>query len=260
MFRLFLVAVALAIAAGQTPAAGFVGNFQAAPPDPAHQRIAAGLARSQQPQRIADHLNSVLQLPAPVLVQFQQCGQVNAFFNPKQRAVIFCYELMQDMGAKIAARAREVRAGRDQAAPVLGGAMWFILLHEVGHAIHAVADLPTLGRREDVADQLAVWLAIRRPPPGADESILGGMVFFTDASAPTDYEAMGGPHSLHPQRLQNVACWAWGADPVRYRDLPDAVRLPDARRASCAEEWAAIDAAVPRLLGRVLKPARAGPW
>lgn len=260
MFRLFLVAVALAIAAGQAPAAGFVGNFQAAPPDPAHQRIALSLARGQIPQRIADHLNSVLQLPAPVLVQFQACGMENAFFSPRQRAVVFCYEMQDAIHKRVTWLSSSVGASRRTATEMLDGALWFILLHEVGHAVHQVADLPTLGRREDVADQLATWIAIRRPPAGVNEPITGGMLVFLNPQTRTDYEAMGGPHSLDAQRLMNVACWAFGADPVRYRELPDMVRLPDARRASCAEEWAAIDAAVPRLLGRVLKPARAGPW
>ncbi|PZU51897.1 MAG: hypothetical protein DI561_15090 [Thauera sp.] len=259
MFRLFLIAVALAVA-NSNAHAQFAGNFQAAPADPAHQRIAQSFARGQIPQRIADHLNSVLQMPAPVLIQFQACGTENAFFSPRQRAVVFCYEMQQAIHKRVDWLASGAGASQGTARDMLDGALWFILLHEVGHAVHLVADLPTLGRREDVADQIAAWIAIRRPPPGVREPVVGGMAVFLNPQARTDYEAMGGPHSLDPQRLQNVACWAFGADPVRYRELPAIVGLPEARRTSCAEEWEAIDRAVPRLLGRALKAPKLTPW
>lgn len=257
MFRLFLVAVALAIAAGQAKAE-FHARFWANPPADL-QRWPDLLKQSNLHTHTANHLNRSVTLQRRVLLSFNACGAPNAFYHPGQQEITFCYELLSDISARIMAMGRSGGASRDQTAAALGGAMWFVLFHEVGHAVFHQLDLPLLGREEDAADQLAVWLAIRRPPPGYDNAVLGALAFFAQGQ-PISWDMLGDEHALNEQRLQNVACWAFGADPVTYHGLPAMVRLPDRRKARCAAEWEAIDRTVPRLLGRALRPAKLTPW
>ena len=250
MVRLFILAVALAIASGQAHAQ-FQTRFQTDPP-PDLQRWADMLRKSNMPKSTAFLLNRIAAIPRPVMVSFKSCGYVNAQYDPGNDELTFCYELFSDLGERITQKAREGRATPEQTSAALGGAIWFILYHEVGHALFHQLNVPLLGREEDSADQLAVWLAIHRPPPGLDDGVIGALSFFATGS-PISWDRLGDEHALDQQRLQNVACWAYGANPVRFGWLPALVHLPEHRQGRCATEWKKIDDAVPRLLGRALK-------
>lgn len=257
MFRLFLIAVALALATSHAHGQ-FAGRAWADPP-PDLQRWADMMKQSNLHTHTANHLNGAFAIQKRVNVSFTSCGNAGAFYMPPKSEITFCYELLSELGARFMAMARAGNASPEQTQAALGGAMWFVLFHEAAHAVFDLQDVPLLGREEDAADQLAVWLAVRRPPPGYDDGVLGALAFFAQGQ-PISWDMLGDEHALNEQRLQNIACWAFGADPVTYFGLPAMVRLPDRRKARCASEWEAIDRAVPRLLGRALKPARAAPW
>ncbi|WP_196258893.1 DUF4344 domain-containing metallopeptidase [Pelagibacterium limicola] len=60
--------------------------------DPAYRDIAAILKQNLVLENTADWLRKTYVLPRPVRLTAEECGQVNAFYDPTTREVILCYE------------------------------------------------------------------------------------------------------------------------------------------------------------------------
>ncbi len=127
------------------------------------------------------------------------------------------------------------------------GAVDCILMHEVGHALVDVLDLPITGREEDVADQLAVYVLVRGGDKGAQAAV-AGVSALQPSSNSFDDTQLADEHSLGPVRLYNVMCWIYGSDPVKYSQLVDEGSLPQDRAVRCAGEWDRMAKAWQRLL------------
>ncbi len=121
------------------------------------------------------------------------------------------------------------------------------MMHEVGHALVDVLDLPVTGREEDVADQLAVYVLIRGGEKGAQAAVAGVSALqpSTNSFDDTDF---ADEHSLGPVRLYNVMCWIYGSDPAKYSYLLDGGSLPEERAVRCPGEWDRMAKAWQRLL------------
>jgi hypothetical protein len=121
------------------------------------------------------------------------------------------------------------------------GNTFFILLHEMGHVHIHEQDLPILGREEDAADTFAV---LRLLKIGSSLSVR----VLVEASKGWFYsdrrdQQMGAPvlyydeHGLNQQRAYQIVCLMYGSDPVKFKDLADQTKLPEARRESCKFEF-----------------------
>src|SRR6187399_1025462 len=106
-------------------------------------------------EKIADSFDEYLDLPQPVRISLAQCGVANAFYNPTDRRITLCYELLVDLSRRFSADA--------EGKGVSSGAVNFVLVHELGHAVIHALDIPVLGREEDAADELAALIAIEDP-------------------------------------------------------------------------------------------------
>lgn len=60
--------------------------------DPAFNEIVAILKQSRVLENTADWLRKFYVLPRPIRLTAEECGQVNAFYDPTTREVILCYE------------------------------------------------------------------------------------------------------------------------------------------------------------------------
>lgn len=200
---------------------------------------------AQRLETVVQRLNAAYPLPQNVSVSFEECGQPNAFYNPSEGAVSFCYEMMDYM-----TRVLGEQVGPERLAEAVEGAYRFIMLHEVGHALTHQLDLPITGREEDVADQFATLALIRQGDKGAQSAIDGVLALQGQSEfGDSDY---AGEHSLGPQRLYNVACWVFGSDPDKYIGLvDDEGGLPVARARRCPGEFAQMEKSFDRLLSLV---------
>ena len=93
----------------------------------------------------------------------------------------------------------------------MDGAATFILMHEVGHALVDVLDLPITGREEDAVDQLAAMMLINTGDKGATAALNGVRAIQPGQNAIYDNSDFADEHSLGPQRLFNIACWIYGS-------------------------------------------------
>lgn len=195
-------------------------------------------------EEIAAALHQRYSLPRPVEIRFDTCGLVNAYYDPNNTDITFCYELLELLADLFVADGQWTEPQRAD----VFGAVQFVMMHEVGHALVDVLDLPITGREEDVADQLAVYVLIRGGDKGAQAAAAGVRALQPLSGTSFDSTDFADEHSLGPVRLYNVMCWIYGSDPVKYSQLVDGGSLPEDRAVRCAGEWDRMAKAWQRLL------------
>ena len=135
----------------------------------------------------------------------------------------------------------------------MAGTLVFALMHELGHALIDVLELPIVGREEDAVDQLATILLLNQGAAG--DSLAFGAVgwFLTRSRSETlDELAFADDHGLDRQRVYNIICWIYGRDPERYPEVTREDWLPVHRAERCREEYLRLT----RNWGRLLEPYR----
>lgn len=214
----------------------------------------AELHQSLKDERIlesfAEGLNEFLALPDDVTLTAAECGVVNAFYIPDERRIVLCYEFVED----IIAQAENSELDDAQQENYIAGTLMFILLHEVGHALTHVLELPVTGKEEDAVDQLAAILLIDDSASEAEfdenvEYVGHAASWFAELSeGDYDTEAFADEHSLGEQRYYNMMCWIYGAKPEVAQDIVEDGLLPAARAERCPDEYQQIARAWQKLL------------
>lgn len=182
-------------------------------------------------------------LPRPVEITFDSCDMINAFYSPRDTKITFCYELLEFLAGIFVPDGAWTEEQRSN----VFGAVQFIMMHEVGHALVDVLDLPITGREEDVADQLAVYVMVRDSEKGA-QGAAAGVSALQPSSTDFDETQLADEHSLGPVRLYNVMCWIYGSDPMKYSSIVSSGTLPQERAVRCPGEWDRMAKAWQRLL------------
>lgn len=174
------------------------------------------------------------------------CDEANAFYDLDEKSITYCYEELQDAQANFQ-RFQGPESDQLSAEEVqLFASGWrdYIFYHELGHALIDQLEIPMLGREEDVADQISTYIWVHRED---GEVILNGAIFgFDGQEEDIDHETLADGHSLNAQRYYNLMCWAYGADPERYREAGE--QLPDERREGCEDEYWQLQNALEQLL------------
>jgi hypothetical protein len=129
---------------------------------------------------------------------------------------------------------------------IIGGAV-SVMLHEMGHALFDIQDIPLFGREEDAADQIAALLMLQFGKSVAMTTIKGAYnvdhhfhavtLLATKGKILPEQEA--DEHSIGIQRAITYLCMAYGKDPETFQELADTL-LPRARKAHCADEYKQI--------------------
>ena len=139
------------------------------------------------------------------------------------------------------------------------------LLHETGHAVFDLLDVPVFGREEDAADQMAAFIALQFGNANA-RTVIKGFAYFwgyeaivdkadpgavvidpSDPRYPKDdpnkrcfldaFCAFSDQHGTASQRMYNVLCLAYGGEKAAFQDLVDSHWLPPARAKGCDTEY-----------------------
>ena len=116
-----------------------------------------GLHDQMKQGRALEHLQellSPLRLSYPLTLKVEGCdGAINAWYNDE--VVTVCYELLADILKS--APAHDLPIGVTGRTP--SSVLRSTYLHETGHAVFNMLQIPVLGREEDAADQFAATLA-----------------------------------------------------------------------------------------------------
>lgn len=236
--------------------------FYAQPTDAKHQPIYEAL----QERRVLETLRSILsplRLPRELTLEFKSCGgKVDAYYW--QAAATVCYEyveLIQRHAPKVGTPGGLTRAD------AIVGAIVDTFLHEVGHAVFDLLDVPVFGREEDAADFFSAYVLLKFAPEDAARLFQGvGFMMASEAKAalekPQDLRAYAGPHGTAAQRYYNLLCMAYGSDPKTFADAISKGGLPKERADDCGEEFSMLERAFRKLImpyidAEVLGKARA---
>jgi Putative metallopeptidase len=222
------------------------GEYQE-PTDPKHQPIRAAM----QERRILEVLGALLnpfRLPRQLTLEVRGCNGREGAYYANDKAVL-CYEyveLIQRHAPKVATPAGVTRAD------AIVGAILDTILHEVGHAVIEMLDIPVLGREEDAADFFSVYLLLQFPAADA-QRLIEGVAFMMGSEAREDLEEklrlqmFAGAHALNAQRHFNVLCLAYGSNPGLFNNVAPS-GLPAWRAKNCGDEYAMLRRAFGRLI------------
>jgi hypothetical protein len=234
----------------------------AQPTDAKHQPIYEAL----QERRVLETLRSILnplRLPRELTLELKSCGgKVDAYYWEATATVCYEYvELIQRHAPKVGTPGGLTRAD------AIVGAVVDTFLHEVGHAVFDLLDVPVFGREEDAADFFSAYVLLKFAPEDAARLFQGvGFMMASEAKAalekPLDLRAYAGPHGTAAQRYYNLLCMAYGSDPNTFADAISKGGLPKERADDCGEEFAMLERAFRKLIlpyidAEVLGKARA---
>jgi hypothetical protein len=206
------------------------------PTNPEHRPIYERLKQARLLEQLQIYL-APLRLPQRVNLKVQGCnGWANATFWGDD--IIVCYEYFQFVMKFAPTERRHGLTPRD----ALIGPTVDVFLHEVGHAVLQILEIPFFGGEEDVADYFATYVMLKFNKEDARRLILGasfisgGEALKMQNKAP-ELRLLAASHSLPAQRHFNRWCLAYGFDPVLFADALTRNMLPQHRAANCRYEY-----------------------
>ena len=249
---LLAASLAAAPAAAPSPRTGNVRVAYEEPKDPAHRAIHDRMRDRKMLEKFAEVLGTI-KLPYTLTLAFAGCdGESNAWYDPEEHRVTFCYEMVTDF-EKAAPGAAQHGISHEEA---VDGPVVFVFLHEAGHALFHLLQVPILGREEDAADSVAAFILLRAGEDIARRVLVGAAWMYKhDASArKPDESDFSDVHGLDVQRYYNVLCMAYGSDPKKFAGAETRGGLPKDRAEGCEEEYGQVTFAVRKLISPSLDP------
>ncbi|HEX8360264.1 MAG TPA: DUF4344 domain-containing metallopeptidase, partial [Longimicrobium sp.] len=202
------------------------------------------ISQSRMLQLLAKSVNENFAIPEQAWITAEECGQVNAFWRPAERTITLCYELIDAIFNEF----RYDGLSQEAFGTAVASATMFIAMHEVGHALVDILNLPVTGREEDVVDQFAaIALGHDDPAPA-----LWAAEFWRTKDDLLDTGLKVGrmpyedEHSFDMQRFYNVLCWTYGKDPQNRASVLRS--LPQGRAARCPGEYQRMASSWERIL------------
>jgi Putative metallopeptidase len=217
------------------------------PKNPAHVPLYNMLKNGRLLERLTEFL-SPLRLPERIKLKLEGCdGVINAYFFKTEIKV--CYEYFEYV--RQYTRNAE-RVGLTEREAIIGPVVE-VFLHETGHAVVQILDIPYFGRQEDVADYFATYFLLRFPKDDVRRlflgmSLLSGTEAMEEQSKSPKLRALADVHSLPAQRYFNRWCMIYGFDPDLFADAIRLGMLPEQRAKGCRYEFRANDFAFKTLI------------
>ena len=190
---------------------------------------------------------SPLHLPHHLRLAMDECDPnhnngpegINAFYNPGDRSITICYELIDfDIRTAPQSTAADGLISRQDA---IVGDLIGTVLHEGGHMMFHMFNVPVFGREEDAADQMAIYMAMKFNKE-IERTIVKGFVYYWSKGRDPPSEMSGmrefsDEHGTSSQRMYNGVCLAYGGDREQFQIFVDKGWLPKKRAAHCTEEF-----------------------
>lgn len=227
---------------------------------------------------------SPLRLPSTLWIYASECeggAGASPYYSPALHAINMCYQFvdaMEKQGDFIIKKAKSSPAqfpdgiGRDE---FIAGAFIGVVLHEAGHAVFDLLDVPIFGREEDAADQMAMFIALQFDK-GVARSLVKGISYLwfvvddppTQSQSDAEKDAEQDPtarcfkdpfcaysdeHGTAGQRMFNAVCIAYGGDPKTFKDFAAAGWLP--RNRDCTAEYQRLRFAFGKTIYPFIDPA-----
>jgi len=204
-----------------------------------YQETMDRLKKRQVLEQLSQFL-SPLRLPHKLFLVTIECGNNNAspHYNPGSWAILLCYEFNEIL-ERLAPKQGQPTQGFSHDEVVVGTYAG-VVLHEAGHAVFDMLDVPVFGREEDAADEMAIFIASQFSKDVARTVTRGYAYFWSVLGNPKEWAQYSDEHGTSSQRFYNTLCLAYGGDPQTFKEFVDKGWLPKARAANCAAEYQQI--------------------
>lgn len=208
----------------------------AEPKNPTHRPIFEMLKEEHILEKIQAVLAPV-KLPIRITLKLEGCdGIANATFWDD--VIKVCYEYIEYVWNQASSVATGGLSPRD----AMIGSTVDVFLHEAGHAVLEVLDIPFFGREEEVADYFATYILLQLCMDDARRLILGaslvsGREAIDEQGKVQELRLLADTHSLPAQRHFNRLCMAYGANPVMFAEAISVGMLPISRAKHCRYEY-----------------------
>jgi hypothetical protein len=217
------------------------------PKNPEHQYLYDTL-RQRRAFETMQEIFSPFRLPIDLTLRAVGCdGMVNAWYRRESSrpTISVCYEYLHHILQ--GTPATQTVAGVAPADAVLGQ-FFYLVTHEVGHAMFDILDIPLFGRQEDAADQFAAYIMLQFGQDRARRLISGAALsyrrYFVRAreqpSVTLPITAFSSTHGAPEERFYNLLCAAYGADPNEFAFVVENGYLPKTRAQTCSYEFSIL--------------------
>lgn len=226
------------------------------PINPAHKPLYDLLKENLALERVKELL-SPLRWPQPLRLELKGCdGVSNAWYA--DAVVTVCYEYLDDMWRSANSSKRPPAITREDA---FIGPLLDTFLHEAGHALFHLLEIPLFGREEDAADQVAAYYVLQLPKETKRRLVLGSAYSYASelkVRSARDLSrrrlevgrhiTFADEHGTPAQRLYNLLCIAYGSDKELFADVVEKGYLPRDRADWCEDEYRQVDLAYRKLI------------
>lgn len=214
--------------------------------NPNFEAVHREIKRAKVLEKAADKLNRTLILPHDITLRTKDCGTVNAFYDPRDKSITFCYELMAHLFNLFKSDGATDQEANEQ----MGKAVNFIFLHELGHALIDSYELPITANEEDAADRCSSYICIEEMgEEGVEWVVAAAEAFYIQSkNRQIGKEGLADEHLLEEQRFFNSLCMIYGSNPNKYSQFVSRGLLPEARAVRCPSEYSKTAKAWEQLL------------
>ncbi len=201
----------------------------------------------RRPLQRVQEIFSPLRLPLELTVRTKECGVSNAWYQ--RPTITLCYEYLREMQ-----QTAPKETSPDGITPVdaIVGQFLYTASHEMGHAVFDLLNVPLFGPPETDADQFAAHTLVSIGKQDAPRLIEGAAYmykdYFKNPTITVPVTAFADVHGAPMQRLYNLSCLAYGADPVLFSYVVEKNYVPKSRAPGCRTEWAEVDYAFHQLI------------
>jgi hypothetical protein len=215
------------------------------PPENSAFRDLYDLLRKRHALESIREILSPFRSPEALTIKTEECKAINAWYRREafRPTVTVCYELLKHI---LGSLSNEDNPDGLTPADAAVGQFFFATLHEVGHAIFDILDVPMFGHEEDAADNFATYIMLQFGE-GQAHRLIGGAAWSWRAYlgdykknpvVPTRLSAFASDHGLPQERFYNLICLAYGADRIGFADF--ATFLPSTRAPTCWHEYGTL--------------------
>lgn|GEM_PF-568596 len=208
------------------------------PPSDADGRFAKQILRLGGTDGVAAGLSRSFVLPRDMEIHVVN-GFVGPNYDPQTKTITLSYGFVSYVGDQLTKNFPGLEKDQDELGRELAAVDGFILLHELGHALIDLYNLPVLGKEEDAADSVATVFLTQTVKNGA-EYAFDAAKFFNALSArqrklaPSAY---WDEHSLDKQRAYAIVCWIAGSSERDLSTVRGMGILGDERLQRCPGEY-----------------------
>ena len=223
-------------------------NIEYVPPtNPEHQHIYEMVKERRVLEKLQE-IYGAFKLPFELTLRMVGCdGVVNAWYQRGRVSV--CYEYLEEVQRMMP---KETSPQGVTPADAMVGQFFYVVSHEMGHAMFDMLDVPIFGGGEDAADRFATYIMLQFGKDQARRLITAAAYsyrnFLTHQKVTAPLAAFSDAHSPPATRFYNMLCLAYGADAKLFGDYVEQGYLPKERASGCRKEYGEVSYAFTKLI------------